>query len=304
MERQLTLKDKLNEIKTRFIDISDPETFKKEVSFAMQHIDRNPQLKKCTIESKQQAVLNVAQVGLSLNPVLKLAYLVPRSENVGGQWVVKCHLEPSYQGLCKLVTDTGSAKSIQAHIVYDGDLFDVQLGTETKLIHKPRYESTEMKLVYMVATLADNSKMIEIMQLSEIEDIRERSESYKAFKKGKLQTCVWVSDFGEMARKTVLRRGVKYLPKSEQFDKLAQAISLDESDYQATVNQINLIETLLNNCSIDHDEQDSIYGELSTMSAERAREVIAHLQDNQLDPISSGKNYSQQDIVNKIKSEN
>lgn len=68
-----------------------------------------------TTTSKLQAVFNVALTGLTLNPTLKLAYLVPRYNNASRE--LEVHLEPSYQGLVKLVTDTGSAKSVSSQVV-------------------------------------------------------------------------------------------------------------------------------------------------------------------------------------------
>lgn len=295
-QKAMTLKDQFGVIKTRFVELSDPKTFDKEVSFALQHISRNKQLQKATTESKLEAVMNVAQCGLSLNPVLKQAYLVPRSENVGGQWVVKAHLEPSYQGLCKLVTDTGSAKQIYSHIVYDEDLFECSLGTNPSVDHKPKFKSKDILLVYMVAVLADGSNHVEVMTLEEIHEIRERSESYKAFKADKIKSCIWESDFGEMSRKTVIRRGVKYLPKTEMWDKLGAAIRLDEMDYMATDGQINHIEGLLMTAAVTPEEQEGLFQEVSTMSASRASQVIEYLTENQLDPITHGGNYDQGDI--------
>jgi recombination protein RecT len=298
-ERQITLKDQLTAIKPRFIELTDKKTYEKEVSFALQHIGRNNQLKKATTESKLEAVMNVAQCGLSLNPVLKLAYLVPRSENINGQWGVKCCLEPSYQGLCKLVTDTGSARQIYAHLVYEGDEFGVDLGTSPTVTHHPKFQTKNIQLVYMVAVLSDGSKAVEVMTMEDIENIRERSESYKAFKAGKIKSCVWESDLGEMARKTVVRRGVKYLPKTDMWDKLGQAISLDEEDYQATHNQMDRIEDLLITSIIQPEEQTLIYSEINTMSQERAREVIIYLSENQVDRVGAGLPYDQKDIKEK-----
>ena len=298
-ERQLTLKDHFKAIKPRFVELTDIKTFDTEVSFAIQHINRNPQLKKATVESNLEAVMNVAQCGLSLNPVLKLAYLVPRSENVGGQWVVKTCLEPSYQGLCKLVTDTGSAKQIYAHLVYKGDEFEVILGSKQGVIHKPKYESKEITHVYMVAILNEGLH-VEVMTLEDVNEIRERSESYKAYLAKKISSCVWISDYGEMARKTVIRRGVKYLPKTDMWDKLGNAISLDESDYMATDSQVNYIESLLMSAAIEVEEQESIFRELQSMSGERARHLIEYLKDNQVDSIQSGNNASMTQINKKI----
>lgn len=303
MERQLTIKDQFNTIKPRFTELLDEKTFNKEVSFALQHISKNGQLQKSTMESNLQAVLNIAQVGLSLNPVLKQAYLVPRSVKKGNAWITETHLEPSYQGLCKLVTDTGSAKSIVAQLVYKGDVFEVSLGTETNVKHLPKFESKDITHAYMIATLSDGSKMVEVMTYDDLQEIRERSESFKAYKNGKLKSCVWVTDEGEMCRKTVLRRGIKYLPKTEMWDKLGTAVNLDELDYKATDNQIVMIEGLLNTSIIDHDEREWIEKELPTASQERARELIEYLQNNQQDAIQSGVNYSQTDIKNKLNNE-
>lgn len=299
---ELALKEQITDkVMKRFIELTDKKTFDTELSFGLQHINRNPQLKKATAESNIMAILNVAQTGLSLNPTLKYAYLVPRSVNKGGQWVVETHLEASYVGLCKLVTDSGSARSISAQLVYDGDIFEVSLGTSTEIIHKPKYSSKYITHVYVVSVLSDGSKMVDVMTLADIEEIRERSESYKAFVAGKIKSCVWTSDFGEMSRKTVIRRGIKYLPKTDMWDKLGHAINLDESDYKISDNQIDFIETLLMSANIPHEESEGIYRELTTMSAERGREAIQYLKENQRDPIASGDNYTQTDIKEKLK---
>lgn len=302
-ERQISMKDQFNVIKPRFVELVDEKTFQKEVSFALQHINGNKQLERATTESKLESVLNVAQCGLSLNPVLKLAYLVPRSEKNGDYWVVKCHLEPSYQGLCKLITDTGSARSISAQIVYDGDEIEISQGSEQYVTHKRKFKSKEVICVYMVAVLSDGSKMVEVMDVEDINEIRERSESYKAFKADKIKSCIWESDWGEMARKTVVRRGVKYLPKTDMWDKLGTAIQLDESDYSATYEQKEYIENLLLTSIIEPEQQKYLYSEIQSMSSDRAREVIEMLKENQIDPIHSGSNYGQTEIKQKINNE-
>lgn len=304
MSNELALKDKItNGVMERFVELTDQKTFDTELSFALQHINKSPQLKKSTAQSNILAVLNVAQTGLSLNPVLKYAYLVPRSVNQGGQWIIETYLEPSYMGLCKLVTDSGSAKSIVSHLVYDGDDFEVSLGTSTDILHKPKYKTKEITHVYVVSVLSDGAKMVDVMTKSDIDDIRERSESYKAFKANKIKSCVWASDYGEMARKTVIRRGIKYLPKTDMWEKLGRAISLDESDYKISDGQIDYIEQLLMTAAIPQEVSDPMYREISTMSAERAREVIEYLKENQVEPISSGRGYSQTDIKHKLDKE-
>lgn len=298
---ELQIHEIFKPIGPRLEQFLDRATIVKECNFAMQHFSKNDYLNKATTESKQQSVLNIAQIGLTLNPVLKLAYLVPRWN--GAKNAVECHLEPSYQGLVKLVTDTGSAKHIICNIVYEGDDFDYRTGTTTTINHVPKFQSKDIKLVYAVATLSDNAKMVEVMTLDQVNEIRDESEGYKSFKAGKVKTAIWDSDFSEMARKTVLRRIVKYLPKTDMWDKLGQAVELDNSDYGIQHWQTDKIESLLLNANIDPEVSRALYGELSIMSSDRANKVIEYLENNQTDPITSGRNYSQSDIKKKLNDE-
>lgn len=286
-------------IESRFLELSDQQTFIKECSFAMQLFKANNYLNKATTESKLESVLNLAQTGLTLNPVLKLAYLVPRKAGN----VIKCHVEPSYQGLVKLVTDTGSAKNIYAHVVHDGDDFEVSLGTETSIKHIPQYKSTDVLKVYAVAVLSDGSKQIEVMTTQQVDDIRDMSESWKSFQAGRSRSCIWDDHYEEMAKKTVIKRLVKYLPKTNLWEKLGHAIELDNQDYKASHDQIDYIDSLIMSAAIEPEQLDEIEREKAYMTAERASEVIAMLKAAQLDPIMSGENYSQSDIKNKIQNE-
>lgn len=266
---------------------------KKEISFAIQACNANSMLANVNQASIAKAIYNVAITGLSLNPVHKLAYLVPKK--IAGQW--EAVLFPSYQGLVKLITDAGIVSRIEAHPVYEGDEFDYSLGLETTLSHKPKGISRNLMAVYAIAVMKDGSKQVEVMWRSEVDEIMMRSDS------GKNGTGPWKTDYNEMARKTVLRRIYKYLPKSVVSDKIAEAIALDEQDYPATIGQIGYIETLLQTSNIDHDERSRINRSLSEMTSEEAGRMIEYLQDNQLDKISAGLAYNQGDIAAKVKAE-
>lgn len=284
VKNELMTDETFGKIETKYLAIADKVTFEKEMSFAVQLLSKNSYLNKSTTISKLLAVYNTALTGLSLNPVLKQAYLIPRWNNDISK--VECHLEPSYQGLAKLVTDTGSCKNIYAYPVYKGDTFEVLLGTSPEITHTPKYESKELDKMYAVAVLHDGSKQIEVMTISEIHEIRARSESYKAFKDPKnpaVRSCVWVTDEVEMGRKTLIRRIVKYLPKTELWDKLGEAIALDNVDYGLSHGQYGMIESLLISAKITNDESRSIYQELNTMSSDRATECIQYLKDRQPD---------------------
>lgn len=273
----------LEVIKSRFTQlVNDPAVFAREASFACQLMNGNPYLAKGSKESLQMAVLNVAQLQLSLNPALKLAYLVPRwSKKTGG---VEVSLEASYQGLVKLLTDCGTVKQVDARIIWEGDEIDIDLAYPEKVRKHQPYALTgkpkgAMRGVYSLATLHDGSKSIEIMSLEEIHAVRERSESYRKSKEG--VTSIWVTDEAEMCRKTVIRRHFKYLPKSGNVERVAEAIRMDESDYEITAGQIGYIESLLITAHIDENAKDRIDKELSSMSSAQAVECIAFLKSCQ-----------------------
>jgi recombination protein RecT len=89
--------------------------YEREASFALQIIQGSTYLQGCTHESLRNAVTNVAAIGLSLSPALKLAYLVPRKG--------KACLDISYIGLVKIATDSGAVQAVHATIVRGNDQF-------------------------------------------------------------------------------------------------------------------------------------------------------------------------------------
>jgi recombination protein RecT len=260
------------------------ETILKECSFAMQAINKSPQLQKATMESKQAAILNIAQTGLTLNPVMKLAYLVPRWSRDKGSEV---YLEPSYQGLVKLLTDSGSVKAINAQLVYKEDEFSSNLADfDNPITHKPNSFGDRGAVigVYALALLHNGAKQAEIIGLDELHKIRERSEAYKAFKAGKLKSCVWTTDEGEMMRKSIVRRFVKYLPKSNEDDKIAAAISLDESDYKASDAAKEYASNLLLNANVvERIEISGWEHRIETANSKDISEIIEELKEIQID---------------------
>ena len=110
-----TWKDALLNSEGKFLAIvGNEQSTKKELGFAAQVIEGSDKLRTCSPESIMNAVINVARTGITLNPVMKLAYLIPR----GG----KCVLDFSYVGLIKMLKDNNAIKFIDAFIVYEDEL--------------------------------------------------------------------------------------------------------------------------------------------------------------------------------------
>lgn len=268
----------------------DVPKIKREISFALQAINKSTKLKACTNESKIASVINIANIGLTLNPVAKEACLVPRWNNAIS--ANECSLEPMYPGLVKLLTDAGSVKSIVAQIVYENDKFTLDLADNVSPIrHNPELINSKKGNiigVYALATLCDGTRQVEWMDKEQTDAIKQRSETFAAYLLGKIKSATWATDEPEMMRKTVLKRIYKYLPRTEQMEKVDNAISLDNTDYSASNDQLSYIESLLHTSSLEQRQVDNIEMEMSVMNSKRASEVIENLKQNQIhDPLKS-----------------
>ena len=190
-------------------------SFRKEAKFAIQILQENSFLlgiAKNNPDSLKNAIINIAAIGLTLNPIQKLAYLIPRKRTV-------C-LDISYLGLVDIACNSGSIKFVQAKMVYQGDDFQLRgMGEEPIHRYNPFGKRGEPIGVYCVAKTIDNEYLCDTMSMEEIENIRNRSESWKSGK-----NSPWKSDFGEMAKKTILRRAYKLWPKTKRSRQLETAI--------------------------------------------------------------------------------
>lgn len=182
--------------------------FAQEINFAVQAMTANPYLITCAQNNPDclvDAIKNVALTGSTLNPTLKLAYLVP--------FKGKITLMASYMGLIDILINSGLVKKVEAHPVFIGEQFDMVHGTNGYVKHIPNVwgKKTPENLLgcYYYIQLADGGELYDALSKDEIEDIKHRSPSVE---KGK--TSPWDTDYIEMAKKTAIRRGWKACPKT------------------------------------------------------------------------------------------
>lgn len=263
--------------------------FMKEVSFAIQHIHKTPMLQKCTQVSILRSVINLAQVGLTLNPISKFAYLIPRYNSRSKE--MECVLEPDYRGLTKLLTDSGAVTSIMAEVIYEGDKISIDKASVEKVKeHVPHFLNGKPKgkiiAVYSLATLPDGSKHFEGMSYEDVMEIRDRSESYKAFKAEKISTCIWITDEQEMCRKTVIKRHYKYLPKSAGLEKFEKAVELDNTihgfEEEMDYGMFQFVESLIHNSTFNDEKKQKLLSEMGKLGKRSdAYKMIEELKEHQ-----------------------
>jgi recombination protein RecT len=191
-----------------------PERFTRIVLSAL---SSTPELNNCSRESFLGAMMTSAQLGLEPNTPLGQAYLIPFRNNRKG--VVECQFQLGYKGLIDLAYRSG-VKSIQVHEVYENDVFTCEYGLEPKLVHKPALTDRGRVIAYYaVFETAEGGTGFEIMSR---EDVEAHAKKYsKSFGSGP-----WKTDFDAMAKKTVLKRVLKYAPLRTDF---VRAVESDES---------------------------------------------------------------------------
>ena len=192
-----------------------PERFTRMVLTAMSN---NPQLQKCTPNSFLGAMMQAAQLGVEPNTPLGQAYLIPY-HNHG---TLEVQFQLGYKGLIDLAYRSGEITDISAHEVYENDTFEYELGLEPKLKHIPALQDRgNVILYYAVYHTKNGGYGFEVMS---VDDIRQHKNKFsKAAGKG---FSPWATNFDEMAKKTVIKKLLKYAPIKTEF---VRAVAQDET---------------------------------------------------------------------------
>ncbi|MAH48263.1 hypothetical protein CMI37_20735 [Candidatus Pacearchaeota archaeon] len=190
----------------------------------MTEVRKNPKLAECSRASFFGAILQASSLGLEIGSGLGHAYLVPFKNEV--------QLITGYQGMIDLAERSGKV-TIDAHVVYEKDEFNYELGLNPILTHKP-YTGTEDRGMiiasYAVARYVDGRTKFRVLNRQDIDKAREA---------GNKNSPSWKNSYDEMARKTPIRRLFKMLPKSPDMatvQELEDKIEIGESqelDYLA-----------------------------------------------------------------------
>ena len=192
------------EIKKALPSVITPERFTRMVFTAL---SSTPKLQQCTPQSFLGAMMQAAQLGLEPNTPLGEAYLIPFMNH----GTLECQFQIGYKGMISLAHRSGLY--VQAHEVHENDEFDVEYGLDPKLVHKPVFKDRGSVVAYYgVWKDKDGISGFEIMSKEDVEaHARKYSQSYgKGF-------SPWKTNFDEMAKKTVIKKALKYAPLTTEF---------------------------------------------------------------------------------------
>ncbi len=177
---------------------------------------RNPDLVSADRASLFNSALLAAQDGLLPDGREGALVIYNTKVKKGGkdEWVKAVQWMPMIAGILKKCRNSGELSSIEAHTVHVNDKFAYRIGIDEQPVHEPDWFGDRGAVVgvYAVAKLKDGSRVSEIMSHREVEAVRAVSRAK--------DSGPWTQWWGEMARKTVLRRLSKRLPISTDLDDL------------------------------------------------------------------------------------
>ena len=202
-------------IKKALPSVITPERFTRMVLSAL---SSTPKLAECSPQSFLAAMMTAAQLGVEPNTALGQAYLLPYRNH--GQ--MECQFQLGYKGLIDLAYRSGEVSVIQAHTVYENDVFEYELGMDPKLRHVPaKSDRGEAVAYYAMFKTKDGGYGFEVMS---VDDVQRHAQRYsKSYGSG---SSPWRSNFDEMAKKTVLKRALKYAPLKSDF---VRGVAQDET---------------------------------------------------------------------------
>ena len=227
-----TIKDYVNimmpEIKKALPNTITPERFSRIVLSA---ISNNKQLQQCTPTSFLAGMMNAAQLGLEPNTPLGQAYLIPY-KNKG---TLEAQFQIGYKGQKDLAYRSGQVKTIYAEEVCENDEFEYELGLNPKLVHKPAVKDRgDVIYYYAVFKLVNGGEGFSVMSMDDVKKHMNRFS--KAAQAG---FSPWQTNFDEMAKKTVIKKVLKYAPLSTDIMRKIAEDETIKSDISADMSLIN-----------------------------------------------------------------
>lgn len=193
----------------RRITAASPVQYAQEAHFALQQLAANSYLlgiAQNNPDSLRAALLNVAATGLSLNPVKKQAYLIPRNKAVV--------LDISYMGILHVAQMSGAIEWGQARIVRAAHTFRLT-GINQAPVHEYNpFENDDaagaIVGAYAVVKLPSGDFLTHCLNMDALLRIRSRSESFKSGK-----NSPWLTDPEPMYKKSAVRGLAPYMPYRE-----------------------------------------------------------------------------------------
>lgn len=176
-------------------------------------VTKNPELMEADRTSLFIACVECAQDGLVPNGKEAALAIFSTKNKVTGEWVKQVQYMPMISGIYKRAHESGDIPKLSSHVVHENDKFSYEYGFEPSIKHQPALQDRgEIIGVYALAITRSGTREIEYMETKEIESVRHASRNP--------ESGPWEKWWGEMARKTVVRRLCKRLDLSLDMERI------------------------------------------------------------------------------------
>ena len=232
------------EIKKALPSFFTPERFTR---MALSTLNNNVKLRDCSPVTVLAAMMNAAQLGLEPNTPLGQAYLIPYRNH--GK--MECQFQIGYKGLIDLAYRNENIQTVQAQCVYENDEFEYELGLEPKLIHKPALtDRGNLILVYALWKSQNGGYGFEVMSKDDIDaHARRYSQSFNS------SSSPWKSNYEEMAKKTVIKKCLKYAPLKSDSE-AAKSLASDNTIKSSI--SVDMSEVAPDEVAGEYEEMDNV----------------------------------------------
>lgn len=160
-------------------------------------VKSTPQLQNCDPKTTISAAMTAATLKLPINPNLGFAYIVP--------YKTDATFQIGYKGIIQLAMRTGQYKTINASVVHEGEVEDVDFITGE--IIRGKRKSNEIIGYIAYFKLVNGFEKTLYMTKEDMElHASQFSQSYNTDKRYSKSRSVWSTNFDAMALKTVLKQ--------------------------------------------------------------------------------------------------
>lgn len=218
-EVRALVKHRMQPAMSRLLAHRSPEDRTRFAQVFLNALEVNPDLIACSPGSIARAMQHCAEVDLVPGGAYPHAYLIPywNSERK----VDEVQFQISVWGYVELIRRSGQVKKVWADVIYSGDVYETNSGTDGKsIVHKPNWFAPREKRGTLVGAYAcallDNGETV--FEPVSAEDL----ELARAQNRGK--SPAWATWPDQQRQKVALKRLQKYLPKGPAD----RALELDE----------------------------------------------------------------------------
>jgi recombination protein RecT len=190
---------------------------------ALTLLAKTPRLGECEPSTVLGGLMTMGQLGLRPG-VLGHGWLIPFRNKRAGR--MEAQLVIGYQGLVELAYRSQQIERVTARTVHANDVFEVEYGTNERLVHKPARGDRGAPVAYYATVKLRTASSPMFYDLS-IEQARVYRDRF-AMARDRQGNVVgpWKDHFDAMAQKTCFRQLSKYVPKGTD---LATALAVDDT---------------------------------------------------------------------------